>query len=295
MIERIHLFGGLSITPYGVAIAIAFAAALWLALRLAPRRNVDKSLITDLSFWVIIAAIAGARAYFVIQHWGKPYMREIGQIFSIWDGGLVFYGGFIGGLIAVLIYIKYRKASLLAFMDILSPATALGYAITRVGCFLNGCCYGSPTDLPWGVVYPEFAPVYNEPNSMAFLMFGTPVHPVQLYATLINLALCLFLVWMLGKAKKTGTTALFYFLIYPIYRIWAETIRGDNRQQAAEFIFTYPQWTAIIITVIAIAIAGAVHVASKRGRDRDQTAWLGFATTPIGAWIYALGGKKKDV
>ena len=97
----------------------------------------------DISFYIIIAAIVGARLYFVLQHWGKPYMHDLGQALQIWDGGLVFYGGFLGGLIAVLIYIKAKKVSLLAFMDILAPATALGYAITRIGCFVNGCCYGA--------------------------------------------------------------------------------------------------------------------------------------------------------
>jgi phosphatidylglycerol:prolipoprotein diacylglycerol transferase len=291
MLPRIHLFGGFSITPYGIAIALAFIAALWLTVRLAHRRGIEKALVMDVSFYIIIAAIVGARLYFVLQHWGAPYMHTFGQALMIWDGGLVFYGGFLGGLIAVLIYVKVKKVSLLAFMDILAPATALGYAITRIGCFLNGCCYGAPTNLPWGVVYPPDAPVYSEPNSVAYMMQGTPVHPVQLYATIINAILCLFLIWMLGRAKQTGTTAFWYFLIYPVYRFGAEMIRGDNAFQAVQFGLTIPQWTAVILTVWALLVAWAVHVAGRRGLNRDHAAWLGLATTPIGAWVYALAGK----
>ena len=291
MLPHIHLFGGFSITPYGIAIALAFVAALWLTLKLAHRRGIDKSFVMDISFYIIIAAIVGARLYFVLQHWGAPYMRSVGQALQIWDGGLVFYGGFLGGLIAVLIYVKAKKVPLLAFMDILAPATALGYAITRVGCFVNGCCYGAPTNLPWGVVYPPDAPVYCEPNSLTFLMEGTPVHPVQLYASIINALLCLFLIWVLGRAKQTGTTSLWYFLIYPIYRFGAEFVRGDNAFQAIQFGLTIPQWTAVIITAWAVLVAWAVHVAGRRGLNRDHAAWLGLATTPVGAWGYALAGK----
>ncbi len=98
MLPRIHLFGGFSITPYGIAIALAFVAALWLTLKLAHRRGIDKALVMDISFYIIIAAIVGARLYFVLQHWGKPYMHDLGQALQIWDGGLVFYGGFWAGL-----------------------------------------------------------------------------------------------------------------------------------------------------------------------------------------------------
>ena len=122
--------------------------------------------------------------------------------------------------------------------------------------------------------YPD-APVYCEQNSLAFLMEGTPTfHPVQLYATIINILLCLFLIWLLGKAKQTGTTSLWYFLIYPVYRFGAEMIRGDNAFQAVQFGLTIPQWTAVIITAWAVLVAWAVHVAGRRGLDRTRSCRL---------------------
>ncbi|MFO0969267.1 MAG: prolipoprotein diacylglyceryl transferase family protein [Gemmataceae bacterium] len=135
----------LPIYGYGTMLFVAFLACLWLAKRLSRREGIPEGTFADIAVWLFLAGIFGARLTFYIQY--QSQFQTIGQFFAIWDGGLVFYGSFFGGLIGYLFiwrfYLRKRHISNWKMLDVLAPCLALGLAIGRLGCLMNGCCYGN--------------------------------------------------------------------------------------------------------------------------------------------------------
>jgi phosphatidylglycerol:prolipoprotein diacylglycerol transferase len=138
-------------------------AGVLLALRRAKRERVDTNIIWDIWMWSLIGGFAGARAFYVILNWAQ-FKDDLWSVFKIWEGGLAFQGGLVMAILAVYIYIKARKLSFAKYVDIMVAGVILGYAFARVGCFLNGCCYGQVTGAAWGVTYPACAPIDAEGN-----------------------------------------------------------------------------------------------------------------------------------
>jgi phosphatidylglycerol:prolipoprotein diacylglycerol transferase len=173
--------GTLSIHWYGVMVALAFLAGLWTAGRRGMRAGIAAEKIVDLGPWAIVGAIVGSRVLYVISYWQEAFAgKPITEIFMVWKGGLVFYGGLIGASLACIAYVRLKKLPLWKVADILIPSLPLGCFFGRVGCFLNGCCYGRACNLPWAVRFPADNPL-GPPT--------TPVHPTQLYDALLNLCL----------------------------------------------------------------------------------------------------------
>jgi phosphatidylglycerol:prolipoprotein diacylglycerol transferase len=209
--------GPLTIHTYGFMIATAFLLGLWLALRQAAREGLPKEKISDIGFYALFSGIVGARVLFIATNWplfsGHPF-----DMIKIWEGGLVFYGGVIFALPAVVWYAKKQGLSLWQTADVWAPSIAIGHAIGRLGCFSAGCCYGLPSDLPWAVTF-------SDPQSLAIL--GIPLHPTQLYeaaAELLNFAILLVI-----RKKKTFHGQIFwmYVLNYSVIRAVIEMYRGD--------------------------------------------------------------------
>lgn len=215
-------------------IALAFLFATGTAAARARRSAIKPDAILDLAVYIIIGAIIGARLVFTIQNW-----RALGnwwEAFFFWRGGLVFYGGVIVAALATIVFARVKKIRILALLDVIAPSVALGLFIGRVGCFLNSCCFGRPTGLPWGVVFPEHPEVaFVYTNSVlpsgaaATITYPTSVHPTQLYSALIALVLYIFLEWMFRKKKAyDGQIALLFGFIYPVGRFAVEFLRADN-------------------------------------------------------------------
>lgn len=150
---------------FGVMLCLAFLAAILLADWRARRVKINPDWIYDVSLWVLLGGLVGARGLYVAQYWGK-HIKSWTEIFAIWEGGIVLYGGVAGAIIAG-VYRAYRmRLPVLAVCDVIAPSVALGLAIGRLGCFLNGCCYGDPCTLPWAVTFPaETAPWYQHVRS----------------------------------------------------------------------------------------------------------------------------------
>ncbi len=155
-----HL-GPLTVHWYGIMVAGAFLAGLWTASLRARRANIPGERIADIVLWLMVGAILGARVVYVTTYWQDEFANQpLSEIFMIQHGGLVYYGGLIGATLAGFIYIRWKQLPLWKVADVLAPSCALGNVFGRIGCFLNGCCYGRPTDLPWGVSFP---PATNTP------------------------------------------------------------------------------------------------------------------------------------
>ena len=210
-------FGTWPLHWFGVLIALGFLAGLWTASRRATRYGLQPDQVGDSIVWIIIGAVLGARSLYVITYWQESFAgRPWKEIFMVQHGGLVFYGGFVGAALAVMLYCHFRKLPLWNLADALAPSIALGSAFGRMGCLMNGCCYGRTCDLPWAVHFPaghETSPV--------------GVHPTQIYDALLNLALYGALAWLYRRKKFDGQVFAAYLICYALTRSLVEHFRGD--------------------------------------------------------------------
>ena len=214
--------GPLSIHWYGVMVALAFLVSLWTAGRRGLRGGIAAEKIIDLGPWLIVGAIAGARTLYVISYWHEAFEgKPIADVLMVWKGGLVYYGGLIGASLACILYVRLKKLPLWKVADVLAPSIALGYVFGRIGCLLNGCCYGRACTLPWAIHFPEGNPL-NPPTY--------PVHPTQIYESLLNLGLYAGLAWLSRHKKFDGQVFGVYLVGYAILRSFVEMFRGDYSQ-----------------------------------------------------------------
>jgi phosphatidylglycerol:prolipoprotein diacylglycerol transferase len=234
--------GSLTIYTYGFFVAVGFLAGMFLAHNEAKRLGEDPGRILDLFFYLLIAAIVGSRLFYVGTNPGEYLERPL-EIVKIWSGGLVFYGGFVGGLAAALIYIKKKRMVLWRTADILAPSIAAGQFLGRIGCFFAGCCYGKESELPWAVTF-------THPHTLA--PAGEPLHPTQLYSAASNLIIFSVL-WILRKRKGyNGQIFWMYALLYGITRTLIEIFRGDFRGPSVFGILSVSQVIGVLIVLIAV-------------------------------------------
>ncbi|RLC43640.1 MAG: prolipoprotein diacylglyceryl transferase [Candidatus Coatesbacteria bacterium] len=245
----------IAIRSYGVMLAIAFFVGIIIAIRFAKREGIKSSVVIDLSLWVILATIIGGRLLYVLMNL-KDYLSSPLDILRIWQGGLIFYGGFFLSILVAVWFFKRNKINEWRGLDLLSPAAAIGYAIARIGCFLNGCCYGKPTDGPFGLIFsPESAAGSH--------YFGVPIHPTQLYAMVINLAIFFVLWYVYSRRRFYGQVFWSYVFLYSVYRFLIEFVRGDKGQIAFGM-------TAIQLVTIALFVCSIIgYLELRRGETID--------------------------
>ena len=210
--------GEIGLPAYGFMLVISFLVAIFLVKRFAKKFNVPASTIENLAFYVMVGVIIGGRILYVIFHWSQ-YENDLIGIFRIWEGGMMFFGGFLGGVCASLIYLKRERIPILLVADIIAPAIALGEFFTRIGCFLNGCCFGIPSILPWAVKFPEDCVAGGSP------LADFTLHPTQIYDSLFSLALFFFLTSRLYKSHKQGTIFALYLIFSGAFRFGIDFIR----------------------------------------------------------------------
>jgi phosphatidylglycerol:prolipoprotein diacylglycerol transferase len=202
--------------------AIAFIAGLWTASRRGLREGIAPEKTLDIGPWLIVGTILGARILYVTTYWKEEFANgPISEIFMVQHGGLVFYGGLMGATLAGIIYVRIKKLPLWKMADIVAPSIALGYVFGRIGCLLNGCCFGRACSLPWAITYP--APHETHPLGMP----ATPVHPTPVYDSLMNLVLYIGLAWLYRRKKFDGQVFAAYLMCYAVTRSIAESFRGD--------------------------------------------------------------------
>jgi phosphatidylglycerol:prolipoprotein diacylglycerol transferase len=203
--------GFFQIRSYGFMLAASFLAGIYLAAWRARRHGVKPQLILDLSVFIILAAVVGSRLLYVMFHLSE-YSNPL-QFFALWEGGATFYGGLILAIVASAAFAHRMKLPFLQLADIISPSIALGMALTRVGCFLSGCCYGKPTDMPWGMVFPPTCPAGHSAAEAAISLGVDTVHlhPTQLYSLLYGCVILTILLLVEKKLPKRG--ALFGLML----------------------------------------------------------------------------------
>jgi phosphatidylglycerol:prolipoprotein diacylglycerol transferase len=211
------VIGPVVVTWFGIFVASGFMAGLWTASRRALRLNIHPDTIIDLGPWLLLGAIVGARAWFVVSYWDSDFAgRPIYEIFMVQNGGIVYYGGLVGASLACIIFARIKKLPLWRLADVLAPSIALGSFFGRWGCLMNGCCFGMPTTMPWGIQFPKDHPSY--PNY---------IHPTQIYDSLLNFGLYGFLAWLYRRRKFDGQIFGVYLVCYAVLRSFVEHFRGD--------------------------------------------------------------------
>jgi phosphatidylglycerol:prolipoprotein diacylglycerol transferase len=200
-----------------VFLAIGFLVGLWTASRRGVRAGIAPEKVLDSGVWLIVGTVIGARLLYVITYWeqsfaGQPFI----EVFKVHQGGLVYYGGLIGASVAFLLYSTVKKLNLWKMADVLAPSISLGYAIGRNGCLMNGCCYGSPTDVPWCIHFPA-------DHETA----GLGVHPTQVYESILAFGLYILLAWLFRRKTFDGQVFAAYLIGYAVTRGFVEFFRGD--------------------------------------------------------------------
>jgi phosphatidylglycerol---prolipoprotein diacylglyceryl transferase len=237
--------GPFTVRWYGVMMATAFIVGLWTASRRGLREGIPAEKILDIGPWLIVGTIVGARAWHVATYWHEEFAgHPLWEIFAVWKGGLVFYGGLVGASLAGILFARYKKIPLWKLSDVLAPSIPLGYVFGRIGCFLNGCCFGRSCDLPWAVTYPNNgsgAPTH-------------PVHPTQLYDSLMSLILYIGLAWLYRRKKFDGQVFVTYLLCYAVTRSIAESFRGDYTE-AHIHMFNLTPGQLVSIGIFAAGVA----------------------------------------
>lgn len=239
------------VKSYGLTLAISFALGMWLSVRRARPHGISAETVLDLIFGVLIASIIGVRALYVVTHATEfdPWYRAL----FIWDGGLTLYGGILAATATVWWMCRRRGIPFLVIADTFAPGVMLGIGITRIGCFLAGCCFGKPTTCALAVHFPADAP--------ASLTFGgRAVHPTQLYASAAGFAI--FGLLLLSERRSLGRGATFglFLALYGVARLVEDMFRYYEPGQVLMGL-SNNQWLSAVLVV-----AGALVVFRARRR-----------------------------
>ncbi|MBN2333368.1 MAG: prolipoprotein diacylglyceryl transferase [Deltaproteobacteria bacterium] len=239
-------WGGLTIHTYGLLVAIGFLMAMIYAVQAGKKEGLAPDLIYDLFFYALLFAIIGARILYVLIN-SSYYRSHPLEILYIWQGGLVFYGGFLAAVAAVYIKLRIHHLAVMQVADIAAPALALAQAIGRLGCLAAGCCYGGHCGLP-------FALIFSDPASLAPLHVA--LHPTQIYHAVANGLLFVILAWHRHHRSFVGQSAVLYLLLYPVGRFTIEFFRGDQR--GGWWLFSTSQWISVVLFLCGLALLVAL-------------------------------------
>ena len=278
-------FIGLPVHTYGVMIATGFLVGIFVASREARRMGEYEEEALDFAFWALIGGMVGARIYFIAVNWQQYFITNpfvtvkflpfrIPAVFAVWQGGLVFWGGALGGVLAFLIYVHKHKLHLGKFADLVILALPIGHFFGRLGCFSAGCCWGEScfhldagkvvANISGAAYFPPDALAYSsllrsaDPETMRLMTkLGStlPLYPVQLYESFGELIIFLLLVLITSRKWFHGQVALSFFILYPILRSILELFRGDpERGYIIKNVLSVGQGTSILVALSAIGI-----------------------------------------
>lgn len=252
-------FGPILIGTYGVFVAIGVFLAIIIGRILSRREGVDPEAITDFYIYSIIVGFVGAKIALIITDYKEFSENPIEYLFQNIRYFGAFYGGFVFAVIFAFFFIRKKKLSFWKVADITSVSLPLAQAIGRWGCFFAGCCHGSPTDLPWALVFPA-VPICSG---------GVRIHPWPVYEFLLDLSIFFFLFYYFPKRKFEGQSFVFYLLFYATGRFLLEFLRGDESRGL------YFDKTVSLSQIIAFfVVIGSVilyFILSKRDLVKDES------------------------
>jgi len=222
---------------YGLFVALGLMTLVVVSRKYAD--GISSEVLSDIFFVILVSALIGARLMYVILNF-NAYKNHPLDILKVWNGGLVFFGGFLAAVPAVALYLKIKGLNIWKTADGLSPGMALGHAVGRLGCFFAGCCYGKECSLPIAVRF-------TRPESLTPLNVG--LHPTQIYEVFSNLVLFMILVWLMKKKRTDGVAFLLYIILYPLFRGVIEFFRGEFRGDLFFHIISVSQGIGLLVSL----------------------------------------------
>ena len=256
-------FGPFHLKFYGLALTASFLVGTYISIRRARRAGVSEDLIVWLSLVVLALAVLGSRALYVLTHLEEYADGPLG-FFKVWEGGLSMYGGVLAAVAGGIAFLRARGQRVWLVCDVVAPAVALGEAITRLGCFMNGCCFGVPTRLPWSVTFPE-------DSFSAYVFPGGALHPSQLYSFAAALAVFLALLRLERRIKYEGGLFWLCVLLLSCARFLVDFTRyyggSDYLGRLDGLTFNNNQLIAA-----ALAMVSVVALVVLRARARKRVA-----------------------
>lgn len=249
--------GPIKIFSYGLFLALGFLSAIYIASREAGRLGLPVSKFYDLCFYIVVAALVGSRLLYVVLDF-RPFLEHPLKLFALWEGGLDFQGGVFLALLVAFFYVRRHHMSWRTTLDALALGIPVGQFFGRLGCFMAGCCYGTPSNLPWSVIF-------NNPNTLCPLR--EPLHPAQLYEAFLDLGIFGLLSMLKTRKRYEGQMILTYFFLAGLVRFVVEFFRSPTDYRGP-LIF----WSMPLTQIIALGLAlgsGALLL------------WFGRRTAPL--------------
>ncbi|MGH7725205.1 MAG: prolipoprotein diacylglyceryl transferase [Candidatus Eiseniibacteriota bacterium] len=257
MYPEIFSFGPFHIRSFGLMLALAFGVGAWLALREGRKRGLDDTKLVNLILVILVSSMIGARAFYVLTHLSEFASDPLATL-RVWEGGLTLYGGLALGTIAGFLYMAKVGLPMGITADTLAPSVALGAGIARIGCFLNGCCFGLPGHAPWCMRFPS-----SSPPDLQFP--GELLHPSQLYNALAGIALYFVLLWLKPRLKGPGQLWWAFVVLFALVRIPIDATR-------------YYEPSATVFTLAGLRVT--------------DSEILGFAMLVVGVVLFVLAGRR---
>lgn len=259
--------GPVEIHAYGLMLAISFMLGIYWAMARASKRGIEKNDILDLSIVVVLCAIIGSRFFYVITHlkefrgrWTDTFnpLQSSGEVGI---SGLSMLGGVVMVFIALVIYCRIKKISILRLCDTLAPTFALGIGLTRIGCFLNGCCFGRPGNLPWCMKFPLDSPAGS-------VLQYTRIHPTQLYSSLYGFLILVVILLVDRKKRPDGFLLSIFFMLYGIARFLIDFVRYYEDSVQFDLLgtsFTFNQAISFILFSIGLIFFIRLNIKRSTG------------------------------
>ena len=280
MHPEIFRIGAISVKAYGLMLAISFFVGVFLALKRAEKFNVPPVKVIDLSLVILLAAIIGSRFFYVIYHLEEfeghwfDIINPFQSTGTVGIAGLSMMGGVVLVIISVIAAIKIWKIPFWRTLDVFAPAFVLGLGITRIGCYLNGCCYGTPTDWFWGVTFPEnCAAGWHYPH--------TDIHPTQLISSIAGFVIFALLIFLERKRRFPGFTFYMMLILYSAFRFVIDFFRYYEPSMVFMSIgnvnISNNQFISFII--IVAAAAGLIYRAKRSNNNSLANVNGSFTST----------------
>ncbi len=267
MYPKLFELGPISIYTYGVLLAAAYLAGLWFATARAKARGLNADRVMDLGIYIIVSALVGAKLLLLVVEFDH-YVENPSELWTIVRSGGVFYGGLLLAVGVAFWFVRRHHLPLWATCDAFAPGIALGQAVGRIGCLMAGCCYGRPTELPWGITFT---------NPLAAANVGTPLgvslHPTQLYES--GAALIILAVLLLAERRDLGfhgRTFWSYLLLYSSARFAIEFFRGDPRGTVFDLLSTSQFVSALLIPLSLVMLVALSRSGTPEPSGRNAQA-----------------------
>nr|MBN2277883.1 prolipoprotein diacylglyceryl transferase [candidate division Zixibacteria bacterium] len=269
MYPELFKIGSIAIRSYGVMLAISFFLGVYYVSRIVKREKLNFEYFLTVSYIMVFTGVVGARVSYVLFHieeFSGNWLSAVNPFHADHFGiaGLNLYGGIIGAVICSYIYLKAKKLPVLETFDIFAPTIGLGLIFTRIGCFLNGCCFGTPTGLPWGVSFPE--------GSIPYYIFGSAhLHPSQIYSSLYGLLLFVFLHYRLKHRHFPGQILAMLFMVEAIFRYAIEYVRYYEDAMHINILGMHPTYNHLI-SISLFLLGLGIYIIQYRRTVNKQTA-----------------------